>query len=62
LAIDKLYHWIYTELPRDGEWWNEDSYHKFKSAADKMLNASMNIDDIKEILSDLYHATLNDFY
>jgi hypothetical protein len=59
--INQLYFWIYTVLPEDGEWWNEDSYEKFKSAATKMLNASMNIDDIKEILSDLYSATSNEY-
>ena len=55
-----LEQWIMEELPIDGEWWH-DGYDSFIESSTKMLAHGMSVEEIKEILQDLYSAVTNEY-
>ena len=55
--MEELARFIMEDLP---EWWS-DGCDAFTESAEKMLNAGMSEDDIKEILTDLHEAVRNEY-
>lgn len=52
--------WIINELPINGEWWS-DGANIFIKNAKKMLNAGIEVNQIKVILQELYYAVASEF-
>ncbi len=58
--MEELKEWIMTELPDNGEWW-DDGYEQFIDSAEKLLTAGVGVHLIKEIFSDLYGAVADEY-
>ena len=55
-----LLDWITDDFPNNNEWY-KDGYETFIFYAGKFLEKGFTIDEIKEILSDLYSAVSQEY-
>ena len=59
--MDELLKFIDYELPSDGEWWNYENAVTYMEVARELLVKGLSVDEIKELLSNLYSATAGEF-
>jgi len=50
-----------SELPEREEWWRDGGYRAFRFTAGKMLGAGMDVEEVKNILADLYSAVSGEY-
>jgi len=61
MASKELVDFINDELPNNGEWWQVESATKLHGVCGKMLALGIKTDDIKEIITDIYYATVAEY-
>jgi len=60
-VVEALNDWIKNELPYEGEWSDESNMQKYINCSHKLFLVGIKPPQIKELLSELYSAVLNEF-
>jgi hypothetical protein len=57
----KLKEFINSDLPNDGQWWDDSNADAFHEASETLLSKGLSADEIKEIFQSLYNAVSGEF-
>jgi len=61
MVSKELIDFVNNELPLNQEWWDEDNATAFHKACGTFLSLGMNVENIKQLLTELYTSVVNEF-